>query len=100
MYAKKVSKCIAIINKAKYILGKDSLSSLNTSIIESHLTHCVKVWGRANKSLRNHLYVKQKRLIHLKTKSGYMDQTANLFKGIKYTSFFPFNKVQDSFFYA
>ena len=38
---KKVSKCIAIINKARYVLGKDSLSFLYTSIIEPHLTYCV-----------------------------------------------------------
>ena len=50
-----VSKCIAVINNVKYVLRKDFLSSPYTSIIESHLTYCVEVWGNAYKSNMNPL---------------------------------------------
>ena len=79
---KKVSRCIAIINKAKYILGKGSLSYLYTSIIEQYLTYCVEVWGNAYKSNLNPLYLKQKCLIRLITKSVFLDHTANLFQSL------------------
>ena len=72
---KKVPRCIAIINKAKYILGKDCLSSLYTSLLQQHLTYCVEVWANAYKSNQNPLYVNQKRLIPLIIKSGYLHHT-------------------------
>ena len=53
---------ITIIIKAEYILVKDSLSSLHTSINEPHLTYYVEVWDNAYKINLNFLYGKQKSL--------------------------------------
>ena len=85
---KTVPKCIAIINKFKYLLRMDFLSSLYTSIIEPHMIYCVEVWGNAHKTNVNPLYVKQKCLIRLITKSGYLDHTASMFQSLNILPFF------------
>ena len=79
---------IAIINKIKYVLRMDSISSLYTSIIEPHFAYCVEICGNAYKSNLNPPYVKHKRLIRLMIKSGYLDHTANLFQSLNVLLFF------------
>ena len=78
----KVAKCTAIINRIKHIVNKDSLSFLYTSLIEPHLTYCVEVWGNAYKSDLRPLYAKQKRVISLVCKTGYLEHTAELLQSL------------------
>ena len=75
----KVAKSTAIINRIKHIVNKDSLSFLYTSLIEPHLTYCVEVWGNAYKSNLHPLYVKQKRVIRLVCKTGYLEHTVYMY---------------------
>ena len=65
------------MNKSKYILVNDSVNSLYTSIIQPHLIYYVEECGNACKGNLYPLYVRQKRLIRLITKSGELDHTAN-----------------------
>ena len=53
-----------------------------TSLIEPHLTHCIEVWGNAYKSNLHPLYVKQRRVIPLVSKTVYQEHTAELLKRI------------------
>ena len=96
---KTVSKCMAMINSVNCVLQKDILGFLYISIIELHLTYCVEVWGSAYKGNLNPLYVMQKCLIQLITKSGNLDHTANLIKSFNML-LFSFNKVEDGDFYV
>ena len=95
---KGVSKSIAIINKVKYALRKDSLSSLYTSIIEPHLTYGVAVWVNAHRSNMNPLYVRQRCLIRLITKYGHLYHTTNLFQSWNIFPFFHLIKYKVDIF--
>ena len=55
-----------------------------TSLIEPHLTYCVKVWGNANKSNLHPLYAKQERVFCLVCKTGYLEHITELFKVCMY----------------
>ena len=79
---------MAIINKVRYVLRKDSLITLYASSIEPHMTYCVDVWGNVNKNNLNPLYVRHECLIHLITKCGYLDHTANLCQSLNILPFF------------
>ena len=94
-----VSDCIGIINEVKYVLRKDFISSLYTSIIEPHLTYSVYVWGNVYKCYLNPLYVKKKHLIHFIYKSCFLDHLTNLFQCLNMLPF-SFNKVQYGHFYV
>ena len=93
-----MAKCTAIINRIKHIVNKDSLSFLYTSLIEPHLTYCVEVWGNAYKSNLHPLYVKQKRVIRLVCKTGYLDHTAELFKSLYVLPFYDLVKYKIAIF--
>ena len=69
-------------------LCQDSISCLYTSIIEPHMTYCVEVWGNAYEGNPNPMYLKQKFLIRLITKSSYLDHRANLFQSFNLPLFF------------
>ena len=94
----KVAKCTAIINRIKHIVNKDSLRFLYTSLIEPHLTYCVEVWGNAYKSNLHPLYVKQKRVIRLVCKTGYLEHTAELFKSLCVLPFYDLVKYKIAIF--
>ena len=94
----KVAKCTAIINLIKHIVNKDSLSFLYNSLIEPHLTYCVEVWGNAYKSNLHPLYVKQKRVIRLVCKTGYLEHTAELFKSLNVLPFYDLIKYKIAIF--
>ena len=76
------------MNNVKYVLGKESLSPLYASIPELHLTYCVEVWVNAYKNNMNLLYLRQRCVICLVSKSGYLDHAANLFQSLNVLPFF------------
>lgn len=79
----KVSKCIAIINKAKYILNYKSLHMLYCSLVLPHFIYCIEVWGNNYKTSLQPLYILQKRAIRNIFKAGYSDHTNILFLNSK-----------------
>ena len=54
--------------------------SMFTLLIEPRLTYCVEVWCSAYKYSLQPLCVKQKHVIHLLRKTGYLEHTAELFR--------------------
>ena len=46
----KLSKCIAIIYKAKHLLDEDSLVMLYDSLCVPYLSYCSEIWGNTYKT--------------------------------------------------
>ena len=53
--------CIAILNKAKYVLSTKSMYALYCAMIPPHLAYCVEVWGNNYKTNLMSLYLQQKK---------------------------------------
>ena len=56
----KVAKCIGIMCKSKRLFNKATLITLYYSFVYPHLTYCLEVWGRANKTYTSSLLKLQK----------------------------------------
>ena len=94
----KVAKCTAIINRIKHIVSKESPSFLHTSLIEPHITFCVEVWSNAYKSNLHPLYIKQKHVIRLVCKTGYLEHTAEWSKNLYVLPFYDLIKYKIAIF--
>ena len=85
-----MAKCTAITNRIKHIVIKVSLSFLLYSLIESHLTYCVEVFRNAYKSNLQPIYAKQKRVIRLVCKTGYLEHSAEFISSLYVLPFYDF----------
>lgn len=63
MVKSKVSRGIGIINKAKRVFDKRSLTTLYHSFIYPHLSCCIEVWGKAAEIHISKLLKLQKRVM-------------------------------------
>jgi len=79
----KISKSLYCINKIKIFIDVVSLKKLYFSMIHSHISYCINVYGCANQTNLAKLEVKQKQSIRAISHSGYRDHTAPLFKELK-----------------
>ena len=61
----KLSKCIAIIYKAKQLLDKESLVMLYDSLFVPYLTYCSEIWGNTYKTNINCVYLLQKKVLRI-----------------------------------
>lgn len=57
---KKVSKTIAILYKLQYILSKNALHLLYTSLVTPYLTYGIEIWGNTYKTRTNPIFLLQK----------------------------------------
>ena len=83
----KVSRSIAVINKAKLVLDYKSLHTLYCSLVLPYL-HCAEVWGNKYKTTLESVVTLQKRAIRTIHKVGYLEHTNPLFlisKLLKFT---------------
>ena len=87
-------KFTAIINRIRHIANKESLCFLYASLIEPHLTYCVEVWGNAYKSNLHPLYVKEKRVIRLVCKTGYLEHTVESLNSLHVLPFYDLIKYK------
>jgi hypothetical protein len=78
----KISKALYHLRCAKNILPLSALKTLYFSLVHSHLTYAIEIWGLATHSLINDLYIKQKAAIRIITNSKYNSHTAPLFKSL------------------
>ena len=46
----KVFRNLAVLKKVKHLLNRDAMLRLYSSIIQSHMSYCVELWGNCNKS--------------------------------------------------
>lgn len=83
----KISKNIAIINKAKPNLNTDALRTLYHTLVVPYLTYCVEVWGNTYRSTTHPLVTVQKRAIRIIHKVGFRDHTHELFLQSKLLKF-------------
>ena len=59
----KLSKCIAIIYKAKQLLDKESLVMLYDSLFVPYLTYCSEIWRNTYKTNISCIYLLQKKVL-------------------------------------
>ncbi len=75
----KISRSIAVLNKAKQVLDTKSLHILYCFLVLPYLTYCSEVWGNNYKTSFHSLITLQKRAIQITHKAGYRDLTNALF---------------------
>lgn len=75
----KVSKTLAIINKAKQFLDQHALRTLYCSLVLPYFTYCVEVWGNNYLCSLQPLVILQKRAVRIIHKAGFLDHSNNLF---------------------
>jgi hypothetical protein len=78
----KIAKSLYALNRLKYKLSTDALSSLYYSLIYPHLIYCNILWGCATKSILNDLVILQKRAVRIINKRGYLSHSDPLFKNL------------------
>ena len=76
---KKLSKCVAILAKARRKLPKSCLISLYYSIAYPYFIYCNHVWGKNYQSVLEKLILAQKKIIRVITSSPYRAHTEPLF---------------------
>lgn len=79
----KISRSLFAINKVKHLLDRDSLETLYSSLIHSHLTYGNLAWGNAAPQVLNKLFLLQKKAIRCIHNSRYNSHTEPLFKKSK-----------------
>ena len=80
--ASKIAKGIGIINKIKYKLNTKTLSNLYYTFIYPYLIYSNVVWGNAAKRYLNSLFLLQKRIVRIISRSGFRDPTEMLFSSL------------------
>jgi len=76
----KISRALFALRQVKNILNKKALISLYTATIQSHLIYGINIWGSANKSTLNELFLKQKQAIRTVCNAKFNSHTEPLFK--------------------
>jgi len=96
----KINMNLAIIYKIKYFLNKNTLKILYYSMFYPHLYYCNLIWGHANKSTSNELYVTQKKVVKTLFSLNYFDTASNIniFNINKILSIFEINLFKSSLF--
>ena len=84
----KLSKCIAIIYKAKHSLDKDSLVMLYDSLFVPYLSYCSEIWRNTYKTIINCVYVLQKKVLRIVCNVDYQYHSNVLFKELRMLKLF------------
>lgn len=93
----KMSRCIAVLNKAKHALDHKSLRTLYCTLVLPYLIYCVEVWGNNYMTTIHPLLILQKKAIRIIHGAGYRDHTNSLFlqsKLIKFKDMVDFHTAQ------
>ncbi len=78
----KVAKGISILWKVKFRLSTSVLRQLYMSLILPYLTYCCEVWGNTYKTSLEKLFLFQKKIVRLISKSDYRSHTAPMFQDL------------------
>ena len=73
-------KQLFCINRIKNFVNPNALKMLYFSMVHSHITYCLTVYGCANITTLNKLKLKQKEAIRIISNAGFRDHTNRLFK--------------------
>ena len=83
MISKRISKFIGVINKLKNTIPQSALLHIYNSLVQSHLTYGMLLWGRKC----NEIFTLQKKAIRAVTNAGFNSHTSALFKGLNILKF-------------
>ena len=75
----KISRAIGILNKLKFYLPQNVLSTLYFSLIHSHFNNHLLLWGNTNDTIHK----LQKKSIRIVSREPYLSHTTPLFKKLK-----------------
>jgi len=81
--AKKISKCLGILTKARKVLTTTSLVTLYNSIIKPYFTYCIIIWGNTCKTYIKPLEILHKKILRIITFSDYNTHTRPLYEQLK-----------------
>jgi hypothetical protein len=76
----KISKSLYCLNRVKNFITQNALKMLYFSMVHSHLSYCINVYGCANLTSLNPLKLKQMAAIRIVSNAGHRDHTNPLFK--------------------
>ena len=81
--SRKISKSIGIIYKASFCLPTTSLCTLYFCLVYPYLVHCISVWGSNYPSNLNRIFLLQKKVTRIISKSAFDAHTEKIFKQLK-----------------
>ena len=81
--ARKISKSIGVINRARFFLPKPCLKTLYYCLVYPYLHYCIIVWGSTYKTNLRRLVSLQKRVIRIISKSTFDSHSDPIFKELE-----------------
>lgn len=96
--SKKIAKSIGLIYRASFYLHKNSLLSLYYVLIYPYLTYCNLIWASTYITNLQQVYLLQKRVVRLITKSDYRAPSRPLLMKMKILDIFSIYSLQASSF--
>ena len=78
----KIARSLYVLNRLKFKLPINALTSLYFCLIYPHLIYCNILWGCAANSILNELFFLQKRAVRIICKCGYLTHSDPLFKNL------------------
>lgn len=96
MIKSKLTKTIAIIYRAKYLLDKKSLFILYCSLFLPYLSYCCEVWGNAYTTYINGVYILQKKVVRIICKKNPLSHTNTLFYDLRILKLYDLIKLNIS----
>ena len=84
----KISKSLAILRLLKYTFPKQILKTLYMSLIQPYFNYCNIIWGAADKTTIEPLFILQKKAIRLVNRVHYLEHTKPLFESMKILSIY------------
>ena len=79
----KISKGIAILRLLRPSFPKHILKMIYMSLIHSYLNYCNLIWGSAEATISNPLFILQKKAIRIVDKAYFLEHTEPIFKTLK-----------------
>ena len=92
--ARKISKSIGIIYRASFCLPISSLRTLYYSLVYPYLVYCISVWGSTYTTNLKRIFLLQKKVLRIISKSSFDAHTDPLFMQFKILKFDDIYKFQ------
>ena len=92
--ARKISKSIGIIYRASFCLPISSLCTLYYSLVYPYLVYCISVWGSTYTTNLKRIFLLQKKVLRIISKSSFDAHTDPLFIQLKILKFDDIYKFQ------
>ena len=84
----KITRIIALLRLLKYTFPIHILKTLYMSLIQPYLNYCNLIWGAADKTIIEPLFLLQKKAIRIVNRVPYLEHTKPLFESMKTLTLF------------